>query len=229
MGNSKFLMNNYSYNKIGLKRYNLVKFISFNFPLREKDSKFVETFRFEEAWVIRKILLTVALVIVVLIFGCQRYKNYFTPVEVDLNRYSNIHIQWIDFAEKNWRVHGYDKIDDWKKDIEHLNRIFQENLENYWLAGKDVTFSKDKDSTNYPKDGLLVAFDDVYIDYDHYYLYLSIKFIDLSSNKLLMEIKRKGYFGNSYGFIGYLTCSLDNVSQRITWVIMQKKKRNYLG
>ena len=178
---------------------------------------------------IKKSIVVIALFMVIFLVSCQRYKNYFTPIEVNLNKYQNIHIQWVDFREKDWRVHGYQNIEDWKNDIEYLNQTFQYNLESYWLVGKKVTFSKKIDSKDYPKDGLLITFDDIYIDYNHYNLYLSIKFIDISTNKLLLEIYRDKYFGNSYGFTGYLSCSLDNISQRISWIILQKKMSNMLG
>ncbi|MHA1630048.1 MAG: hypothetical protein ACTSVS_07645 [Candidatus Heimdallarchaeota archaeon] len=147
---------------------------------------------------------------------------------IDLTKYNKIHVHWIDFREMYWRAHGYNNIDDWKNDIAYLNESFQMNLGQYWLAGKEVIFSENKDSKNYPPEGLLVTFDDVYIDYNNYYLHLSMKFTDLSNNETLLKLEQEAYYGNNYGFTGYLTYALDNVAQRIAWVIMQKKKRNLL-
>ncbi|MCE5263790.1 MAG: hypothetical protein LLG97_09680 [Deltaproteobacteria bacterium] len=150
-------------------------------------------------------------------------ESAYSPVNVDFSKYDNIHVDWVDLIEKDWRMHGYSNEDEWKNDIEYLNLNFQKYLEEYYLIGKKLTFSNNKNFADYPIQGLLIKFGDVFIDYSHYQLYLSIKFVDLKTNQTLLELERRAYFGNQWGFAGFLHYSLYEVSKQLSWVIMKIK------
>ena len=178
-----------------------------------------------------KRMMTFLLLISLLLSGCRSLLSELDSSkssDVEMTFYENIHVSWIDFLEENWPIHGYRNVDDWKNDIEYLNRNFQLNLKGYWLDNKNLSFSDNKNFTDYPAEGLLIALDEVFIDSNNYKLYLSIEFIDLKTNETLLKLKKRAYYGNQFGFTGYLTYALDEVSQRITLEILQKGKRNLL-
>lgn len=150
-------------------------------------------------------------------------------ITVDLRNYQNIHIDWINFDEDNWRLHGYGTIEEWKSDIRYLNEGFQVNLKKYWLPGKNLSFSTGKFDNKFPGKGLLITFDDITIDYDNYYLYLSMAFTDLQTKQVLVTIEKLPYYGNQWGFTGFLSYALDEVSKRITWLVVQEEKPNLLN
>jgi hypothetical protein len=173
--------------------------------------------------------LIIVLILVPFLMGCPRLfrdlvrESIFSPVNTDFSKYKNIHVDWLDLIEKDWQIHGYHNEDEWKKDIEYLNKDFQMYLEQYYLIGKKLTFSNNKNYSNYPTQGLLIKFGDVSIDYNHYQLYLSIKFVDLETNRTLLELQKRAYFGDQFGFVGFLNQSLYEVSRQLTWVVLKKR------
>lgn len=176
------------------------------------------------------ILKNIAL-IALLVFSsacAQTTSNKYKPVNVDFRKYRTVHVDWINLMEKNWRIHGYHSTREWKSDIAYLNRGFQSGLEQYWLQGKKVSFSREKDDKKYPSRGLLITFDDAVIDYNTYNLHLSLKFVDLKTKEVLYTVSREAYYGNQWGFKGFLSYALDEVSRQITWIILKKKKSNLL-
>jgi len=169
--------------------------------------------------------LMIVSILMLFLLGCRSpfRESIFGPVDTDFSKYKNIHVDWVDLIEKDWRIHGYRNEDEWKKDIEYVNQDFQMYLEQYYLIGKKLTFSNNKNFSNYPTQGLLIKFGDAFIDYNHYQLYLSIKFVDLETNQTLLELKKRAYYGDQWGFLGFLNQSLYEVSRRLTWVILKEK------
>jgi hypothetical protein len=159
------------------------------------------------------------------LLGCRNLfkESPYSPVNVDFSKYNDIHVDWVDLIERDWRAHGYNTEEEWKNDIEYVNLSFQKYLQEYYLIDKKLTFSDKKNFTNYPTQGLLIKFGNVFIDYGHYQLYLSIKFVDLETNQTLLDIERRAYFGNQWGFTGFLNYALYEVSKQLSWAILKIK------
>jgi len=171
------------------------------------------------------LLATLAFTVV----SCTSSPNYTKEdISVDLKGYRSVHIDWVDLIEEDWSRLHYGDSTEWKNDINMLNKNFQNNLKKYWLNNINLTVAKSARSSTNSRSGLLVKFREVYVDYDNYNLHLTIDYIDLNSKRLLKTVKREAYYGNNWGLTGYLSYALDEVSERITWDILQERKKNYL-
>ena len=83
------------------------------------------------------------------------------------------------------------------------------------VADRTVTAAKDKDDTNFAGNDLYIKFQDVRIDYEHYHLIVGIHFIDPKTNTEIGMIPARPYYGNDWGFKGFMNAALDKVCEKV--------------
>ena len=89
-------------------------------------------------------------------------------------------------------------------------------IPNYEVPGRTVGAAKEKSDDNAAGYDLYIKFADVRIDYDDYYLYASIHFIDPKTNSEYGVIPTRAYYGNAWGFVNYLRAALDEVNLKLS-------------
>jgi hypothetical protein len=87
-------------------------------------------------------------------------------------------IGWMDMVPDDWSLHGYESKAEWTSAIDQLNNFFQRQCQTKYLPGLTVTAAKSLGDEKPADSDLYIKFSDIKIDYDQYYLYLSIHFID---------------------------------------------------
>jgi hypothetical protein len=133
---------------------------------------------------------------------------------------NRIFIGWVDLKEDNWVLAGEDK-DYWVSTIRMLNAQILGSCQRS-LPGKTVVGAKDKGDENTAGYDLYVKFSDVLIDNGHHLipsqagrLYVSIHFIDPTTNAEIGAIPPGPYVGNAWRFVDKLRSALDEVSEKV--------------
>lgn len=156
--------------------------------------------------------------------GAKRY--LMKESSVDMANMKSVFIGWMDMAPDDWSIHGYENKAEWISTINQLNNFFQRQCQTKYLPGWTVTGAKDMGDEK-PADGnLYIKFSDVKIDYDHYYLYLSIHFIDSKKNAEIAVIPTRAYYGNDWGFERYLRAALDEVAIKVQVEVFGKRLKD---
>lgn len=140
---------------------------------------------------------------------------------------NRIFLGWVDLVPDDWALHGYSTRAEWADAVNTLNYSLLRSCQTTYLAGRTVTAAKEKGDENATDSDLYIRFSDVRIDYDDYYLYVSIHFIDPKSKAEIATIPARPYYGNNWGFERYLRAALDEVSVKLQVEILggvQKKK-----
>jgi hypothetical protein len=84
-----------------------------------------------------------------------------------------------------------------------------------YLPGRTIVAAKDKGEDITTGCDLYIKFSDVYVDYDHYHLVLSIHFIDPKTNTEIGKIPARPYYGDDWGLKGYLNWALKEVGTKL--------------
>lgn len=138
--------------------------------------------------------------------GCtSKAKFSKTTKNHQLQKYQAIYLGWLDLHEKDWILHGYGNQEYYTLFIARLNAIFQADCKRNWLAGKTVTGAQDMTNKGRPSAGLYILFEDVDVEYDRYYLHVTLHFIDIETGQTLLTLRNQSFYGNNWGFEGYLT------------------------
>lgn len=145
--------------------------------------------------------------------GAKRYR--YKESKVDMSAMPKVFVGWVDLRSKDWAAHRYRSEEDWAAEIDGLNGSFAAALSARWLPGRAVTTAKNADDVNLAGQDLYIKFADVLIDYDYYFLYVSIHFIDPKTNKEIAAIPARPYYGNTRGFASFLAASLEEVGRKI--------------
>jgi hypothetical protein len=158
--------------------------------------------------------------------GAKRYLKKETTV--DMRNMSRIFIGWVDLRPEDWVLHGYSTQSEWTEAVNGLNSVFQQSFRSKYVPGRTVTTAKEKGDENAAGCDLYIKVADVMIDYDNYYIYASLDFIDPKTNSELGVIPTRAYYGNAWGFVNYLRAALDEVnlklSVEITGELPKKRK-----
>jgi|ERR1035441_356937 hypothetical protein len=133
----------------------------------------------------------------------------------DMSGKSKIFVGWVDLKEDAWSIYGYSSRDDWATTVAGLNIQFLGLCQTKLVVGKTIDGAKNNGDGNAAGYDLYVKISDVLIDYAHYHLYMSIHFIDPTTNVEIGSIPARPYFGHGFGFAKYLRNALDEASQKI--------------
>jgi hypothetical protein len=135
------------------------------------------------------------------------YKNKETTV--DLSNKKRIFVGWIDLPTEEGAPSGYEKAD-WTALMAGLNQSLSS-----CVADRTVTAAKSKDDVNAAGNDLYIKFQDVRIDYEHYHLIIGIHFIDPKTNTEIGMIPARPYYGNDWGFKGFMNAAVENVCEKV--------------
>ncbi len=133
----------------------------------------------------------------------------------DLVPMTKVFIGWVDLEPEDWALHGYGDKKEWSELIVTLNRALLRLCQTKYLRGRTVVAAQDASDTNAAAHDLYIKFSDVRIDYNRYYLYLSIQFIDPKTKAVLGTIPMRPYYGNDLGFFKYLRAAMEEVAVKL--------------
>jgi len=146
-------------------------------------------------------------------YGVKRYMTKETTV--DMKNMHRIFVGWVDLGPDEWAAHGYDNKTQWSDIINSLNAAFASSLPAMYLQGRTIVAAKNKGDEDASGCDLYIKFSDVYVDYDHYHLLLSIHFIDPKTNTEIGSIPARPYYGDNWGLRGYLDYALKEVAKKL--------------
>jgi hypothetical protein len=139
--------------------------------------------------------------------GVPEYKHKETSV--DMSKMQRIFIGGINLPTEEGALYGYEKAD-WIELMAGLNSKLSR-----CVLDRNVTVAKDKDDVNPAGYDLYIKFQDVNIDYEHYHLIAGIHFIDPKTNTEIGMIPARPYYGNDWGFKGFLNEALNKVCEKV--------------
>lgn len=135
---------------------------------------------------------------------------------VDLSTKKNIFLGWVDLSPDQWSLWGYENKQDWVQVIEDLNKDFQSSCQGQYLAGRTVTFAKDRNEEDASASDLYIKFSDVAIDHSYYGIRLSIHFIDPHTNTEIASVPSRLYYEKRwFKFQLYMRGALDEVGKKL--------------
>ena len=143
----------------------------------------------------------------------KRYLN--KESTVDMKNMNRIFLGWVDLVPDDWVLHGYGDKAEWADAVNTLNYWLQRRCQATYLAGRTVTAAREKGDENTADSDLYIKFSDVRIDYDKYYLYVSIHFVDPKTKAELAAIPARPYYGDNWGLVKYLKAALDEVNVKL--------------
>ncbi len=147
----------------------------------------------------------------------KEYKNKETSV--DMSKMQRIFIGGINLPTEEGALYGYDK-DGWIEMMAGLNQKLSRCVLN-----RNVTVAKDKDDVNAAGYDLYIKFQDVNIDYEYYHLIVGIHFIDPKTNAEIAMIPARPYYGNDWGFKGFMNAALDKVCEKVDVEVTGEQRR----
>jgi hypothetical protein len=143
-------------------------------------------------------------------------KNYSKETPVDMSAMKTIFLGWVDLPPESWRLWGYGSKEEWTDIVKDLNLDFQNSCQGQYLAGRTVTFAKDRNDDNAAGNDLYIKFSDVNIDHDYYGIRLSIHFIDPKTNTEIGSVPSALYYEKRwFKFQLYMRAALDEVSSKL--------------
>jgi hypothetical protein len=162
-------------------------------------------------FVISAVLLSLCLVIPAPMLALRnKVKEYnYKETTVDMSKMQRIFISGINLPTEEGALYGYDKAD-WIELMAGLNQKLSR-----CVFDRDVTVAKDKDDVNPTGYDLYIKFQDVNIDYEYYHLIVGIHFIDPKTNNKIAMIPARPYYGNDWGFKGFMNAALDEVCKKL--------------
>ncbi len=157
-------------------------------------------------------------------------KSYSKETTADMSGKKAIFLGWVDLPAEGWSLWGYGNREEWVDVIGDLNHDFQSSCQGQYLAGRTVTFAKDRNDENAAGNDLYIKFSDVNIDHDYYGIRLSIHFIDPKTNIEIASVPSRLYYEKRwFKFQLYMRAALDEVSRKIqvevTGELQGKKKK----
>jgi hypothetical protein len=177
----------------------------------------------------KRLVVTAALLLLCISFpsslearhGVKEYKNKETAV--DMSKMQRIFIGGINLPAEEGALYGYERVD-WIEMMAALNQKLSR-----CVLDHNVTVAKDKDDVNTAGYDLYIKFQDVNIDYEYYHLIVGIHFIDPKTNAEIAMIPARPYYGNDWGFKGFMNAALDKVCEKVqvevTGEPQEKKKK----
>jgi hypothetical protein len=159
-----------------------------------------------------------------------RPHKYSKETPVDMSGAKTIFLGWVDLSPETWRLWGYESKEEWTDIIRDLNVDFQSSCQGQYLAGRTVTYAKDRNDENAAGNDLYIKFSAVNIDHDYYGIRLSIHFIDPKTNTEIGTIPSHLYYEKRwFKFQLYMRAALDEVSAKlqaeVTGKSPEKKKK----
>lgn len=140
----------------------------------------------------------------------HKVKEYnYKETTADMVKMQRILIGGINLPTEEGALYGYGK-DDWIELMAGLNQKLSR-----CVLDRDVTVSKNKDDVNTAGYDLYIKFQDVNIDYEYYHLIVGIHFIDPKKNTEIAMIPARPYYGNDWGFKGFMNAALDKVCEKV--------------
>jgi hypothetical protein len=177
----------------------------------------------------RRFLLTVILLLSLalpaqLMALRHKVKEYkYKETAVDMSKMQRIFIGRINLPTEEGALYGYEKAD-WIELMAALNQKLSR-----CVLDRDVTVAKDKDDVNAAGYDLYIKFQDVNIDYEYYHLIVGIHFVDPKTNAEITMIPARPYYGNDWGFKGFMNAALNKVCEKVqvevTGESQEKKKK----
>jgi len=171
----------------------------------------------------KRLVLAAALVLICIVpattasASSYKVKRFLTKeTTVDMKNMKNVCVGWIDLDPDEWGAHGYDTKAEWSGVIDGLNAQFASSLPAMYLTGRTVVAAKGKSEDIPTGCDVYVKFSDVYVDYDHYHLILSIHFIDPKTGTEIGSIPARPYYGDDWGLRGYLAWALKEVGIKLS-------------
>ena len=140
----------------------------------------------------------------------HKVKEYnYKEATVDMSKMQRIFIGGINLPTEEGALYGYEKAD-WIEMMAGLNQKLSR-----CVLDRDVTIAKDKDDVNTTGYDLYIKFQDVNIDYENYHLIVGIHFIDPKTNTKIAMIPARPYYGNDWGFKGFMNAALNQVCKKV--------------
>lgn len=147
---------------------------------------------------------------IIFIIGCK--SNYIINNESKpippLNKYTKIHVGWLDLNEKDWSFHGYGNVQEWKKEIYDMNisGLFKYIME--LLPDRKYSFATSNTDNNINDIDLSIQFSDIGIENykrlpyrpGHVDLSTKIHFIDIKTGKVIYSVSLTTYGYNGWGW-----------------------------
>ena len=140
----------------------------------------------------------IALIIVICLFAIQNCATtkHSTKAGVELSQYKSVFIGWLNLPLDDWEALEYNSEEDWEYAIRYINRHFQKYAKQVWQneIGTPMSFAHSSEHGPSPENDLYIKFEEVDV-VQAYYLYTSVRFIDLNSNNIIFEIPAEYYNG----------------------------------
>jgi hypothetical protein len=144
------------------------------------------------------------------------HKSYSKETPVDMSTRKTIFLGWVDLPADGWSLWGYKNKEEWEDVIKDLNLDFQSSCRGQYLAGRTVTFAKDRNDENAAGNDLYIKFSDVNIDHDYYGIRLAIHFIDPKTGTEIASVPSRLYYEKRwFKFQLYMRAALDEVSRKL--------------
>jgi len=137
----------------------------------------------------------------------KEYNNKETTV--DMSKMQHIAINALDLPTEEGALYGYGK-DDWTELMTGLNQKLSR-----CVLDRDVTIVNSLGSSDATKYDLYIKFKDVNIDYEYYHLIVGIHFIDPKTGADISVIPARPYYGNDWGFKGFMNAAMDEVCKKV--------------
>jgi hypothetical protein len=162
-------------------------------------------------FVISAVLFTFCLALPLPVMALRhKVKEYnYKETSVDMSKMQRIFIGGINLPTEEGALYGYEKAD-WIEMMAGLNQKLSR-----CVLDRDVTIAKDKDDVNTTGYDLYIKFQDVNIDYENYHLIVGIHFIDPKTNTKIAMIPARPYYGNDWGFKGFMNAALNQVCKKV--------------
>ncbi len=155
-----------------------------------------------------------------LFFSCSTKKSAQDLSEGHrLSGYQQVHLGWLDLREENWALYGYYDQETFAKFIKRLNSYFQADCRTRHLKSKNLSFTSSATDEKFPSTGLLISFEEINPDYDSYLLSLTIKLTDLNTGETKLVFKNRSFYGDNWGFEGYLIEATKDIGAMLGVVI----------
>lgn len=140
----------------------------------------------------------------------HKVKEYkYMETTTNMSKMQRIFIGGINLPTEEGALYGYEKAD-WIELMAGLNQKLSR-----CVLDRDVTVAKGKDDVNTAGYDLYIKFRDVNIDYEYYHLIVGIQFFDPKTNAEIAMIPARPYYGNDWGFRGFMNAALDKVCEKV--------------
>jgi hypothetical protein len=165
---------------------------------------------------------------IIFITGCK--SNYLITSEskptLPLNKYTKIHVGWLDLREQDWKVLGYDNIQIWRELIREENVAGLFKYVKEFLPGREYSFASSKSDSDVKNMDLSIKFSVSGIENykqvpfrpGHVDISAEVHFIDVKTNKEIYTVSFIVYGRNkwSINFEERLNDAVYNLAEFVT-------------